>query len=107
MTDKSRNPFDFKYFVGIWPRDKRSAEQVVREIRDGAGSKPDNPDLDGTDAAHPAWWRGHDHGSGMMTRTVLALFDEPLDGPGVFGNPELELIRQKIRELRRKANGND
>lgn len=21
----------------------------------------DNPELDATDAAHPAWWRGHDH----------------------------------------------
>ena len=27
----------------------------------------DNPEFDGTDAAHPAWWRGHDAGcKGML-----------------------------------------
>jgi hypothetical protein len=26
-----------------------------------AGYSKDNPELDATDGAHPAWWRGHDH----------------------------------------------
>ena len=27
----------------------------------------DEPLLDGTDGAHPAWWRGHDRAAGMLT----------------------------------------
>src|SRR4051812_9989592 len=28
----------------------------------------DDPDFDGTDAAHPAWWRGFDAGTGYRAR---------------------------------------
>jgi hypothetical protein len=30
---------------------------------DGSDPAVDDPSLDGTDAAHPAWWRGHDRAS--------------------------------------------
>ena len=36
----------------------------------------DDPDLDATDAAHPAWWRGHDH---VAARMGAALTDARAD----------------------------
>jgi len=32
----------------------------------------DNPDFDATDGAHPAWWRGHDHGARGMAAALYA-----------------------------------
>jgi hypothetical protein len=35
-----------------------------------------NPDFDATDAAHPAWWRGHDHVAAMFEQKVGKLKGE-------------------------------
>lgn len=46
----------------------------------------DNPEWDGTDAAHPAWWRGEAYGFGELCRAV----NETLDGEaptGTCGEP--------------------
>jgi len=38
-------------------------------------------DLDGTDFAHPAWWRGQDHAVAMMTREIGKILEgEPIMG---------------------------
>jgi len=42
----------------------------------------DNPNLDVTDAAHPAWWRGYDYGSSqwrMMAEDTLIQVAQLLD----------------------------
>lgn len=36
----------------------------------------DNPEYDATDAAHPAWWRGHDHAERKMREQVDRLMAE-------------------------------
>jgi len=42
---------------------------------------PDNPEADATDAAHPAWWRGHDHGAHSVCQLVNGILDgEPILG---------------------------
>lgn len=45
----------------------------------------DNPEFDGTDAAHPAWWRGEDHG----LRVACAKINEILDGDEAATKPEI------------------
>ena len=42
----------------------RHAEEVTRFLSRKARfatCSPDNPEMDATDGAHPAWWRGHDY----------------------------------------------
>lgn len=34
---------------------------------------PDDPSLDATDGAHPAWWRGHDHGANKAAEAIIAV----------------------------------
>lgn len=63
----------------------------------------DDPQWDGTDMAHPAWWRGYDDG----VQGAIACIREMLDGRdgkrGVFSNAELNRIRHDIRALRAAA----
>jgi len=44
--------------------------ELLVDPADHGFGPPDNPDLDATDGAHPAWWRGCDHGS-IRTAKVL------------------------------------
>ena len=60
----------------------RICEEIVHEamlyaapVADGEPvSVPDDPMLDGTDGAHPAWWRGCDHGysKGLVAAAKIA-----------------------------------
>jgi len=62
-----------------------------------AASGIDDPELDGTDWAHPAWWRGHD----QTFLQFCTLTTELLDGKkilGVCGEP-WESIRHRIATL--------
>lgn len=55
----------------------------------------DGPELDATDGAHPAWWRGHDSG---CVGTAKQLLKVARNG-GTFGNPDLEAARKEIARL--------
>lgn len=57
----------------------------------------DDSEWDGTDAAHPAFWRGQKDG----VRGVIMRINEILDGKdaGVFGDSELEKVKQRIKRL--------
>ena len=35
----------------------------------------DDPECDGTDAAHPAWWRGEVHGTVMLCKIINDILD--------------------------------
>lgn len=56
---------------------------------------PDVPDFDGTDAAHPAWWRGQSDG----VDGVVRLMKEALNGysGGTLREP-LHAVRETVRE---------
>ena len=60
--------------------------------------KLDDPEFDCTDAAHPAWWRGHEHTTVMFCQHV----NEILDGKEYFGkcNEPWETTRQRLHDLR-------
>lgn len=60
----------------------------------------DSPQDDGTDAAHPAWWRGADHGVQMTCRKLAAVLDGLDDGQGVCSSEELETLRRRILMMR-------
>lgn len=58
----------------------------------------DDPANDGTDFAHPAWWRGERNAVDMVAKSLLEILDNPTS-PGVFGHSGLEQIRQRIKKL--------
>lgn len=44
-------------------------------------SAPDDPQYDGTDFAHPSWWRGHDHAFQRLCQIVNEILDgKPIEG---------------------------
>jgi hypothetical protein len=49
----------------------------------------DPPELDATDGAHPAWWRGHDHGATKAAEAIIAVI---MNGSreGTFANQTVE-----------------
>lgn len=55
----------------------------------------DDPETDGTDFAHPAWWRGQDHALEMICHHVNLILDGKDDGKG-------ENLEGPWRELRRR-----
>ncbi len=61
----------------------------------------DNPELDGTDAAHPAWWRGQEHGAVGITISMMNAFKEPRHS-GKFSNPLMNELREKIWSVQEK-----
>lgn len=63
---------------------------------------PDHPEADGTDAAHPAWWRGHHYTVEAMCRKVNDCLDGRDDGKGVSGEP-WESVRRRLIALSAQA----
>lgn len=60
----------------------------------------DDPVADGTDFAHPAWWRGEKHATEMLTVRLQKAVNGGDDGSGCFGYPALERLRRGILALR-------
>lgn len=60
-----------------------------------AGEKADDPELDGTDFAHPAWWRGNDAG----VASTIQIVNEILDGRhmGKFGDASLQALYERLK----------
>lgn len=58
----------------------------------------DNPDLDGTDFAHPAWVRGNDHGLAVVCQKVNAILDGT-DSNGIASEP-WQSLRQRLYDIR-------
>ena len=78
----------------------RALVRDIAALPDAPPSAVDNPDADATDAAHPAWWRGHDQG----VWSTCELLTKTLDGVagGVCREP-LETVRRRIAALTRCA----
>lgn len=60
---------------------------------------PDNAAWDATDAAHPAWWRGQEHGVRSACRRMAQVLDGQDDGGGVISGRELEALRRRLLAL--------
>lgn len=63
----------------------------------------DSPQWDATDFAHPAWWRGHDHGAEGVVRALNGVMDGPADTVHHFGSVELGKLAARIQALRSVA----
>jgi len=59
---------------------------------------PDNPELDATDWAHPAWWRGNDRGVEATCEMLHAIIDGKYP-QGTVGYEPLERLRWRIQGL--------
>jgi hypothetical protein len=56
----------------------------------------EDEDLDATDFAHPAWWRGHENGAEMVALRIFAIIDGLDKGHGAMRNPSLERLRRRL-----------
>ncbi len=56
----------------------------------------DDPEFDGTDFAHPAWWRGHDDTVASMSERVSRILDGLDDGRGTANEP-WQSVRTRLR----------
>ena len=72
------------------------AARVVRE------AIADDPELDCTDFAKPAWWRGEAYGSSAAIAAVTRILDGKDDGNGVANEP-WQSVRTRLREVMRDA----
>jgi len=65
----------------------------------------DTPELDATDAAHPAWWRGNDYGVlqtvSIVNKIMDALESEDSNAevPRNFGSEELNKLQARLKRL--------
>jgi hypothetical protein len=67
------------------------------EITSFSDLTPDDPKLDGTDGAHPAWWRGHDAGvAAILVKIRKAVIERP-DEPVAFASMELNRLVEDLR----------
>lgn len=60
----------------------------------------DDPELDGTDGAHPAWWRGNDDGVKSVVQILQKIIDGKDDGGGTMGYEPLEKLRRDMLAFR-------
>jgi hypothetical protein len=89
---------------------RRAAELIKTSANVGGTGKSlaqleveaDDPQWDGTDAAHPAWWRGNDRGCRFVTQLLTDALDGKDDGGGWMGYPPLEALRRRLLALRSK-----
>lgn len=59
---------------------------------------PDDPEADGTDFAHPAWWRGYEHSCRTFCQLVTEILDGKDDGRGANYEP-WGTVRQRLVKL--------
>lgn len=59
----------------------------------------DDPDFDGTDAAHPAWWRGNDRGVEAMCEIIEKTMRGENVGNNSYGLPRISAIVKNLNNL--------
>ena len=72
---------------------------VLRLLDEARAAAGDDPLWDGTDAAHPAWWRGNDAGVLATVRIVNEILDGKRSGPAHYGSPELTDLHRRLLAL--------
>jgi hypothetical protein len=71
---------------------------LQRLLREARSEPRDHPELDATDGAHPAWWRGHEHTTAVFCQEINKILDGKDDGVGVANEP-WESTRRRLLEL--------
>lgn len=79
--------------------EKRESETGLFDtLKDYSPELWDDAELDGTDGAHPAWWRGHEHSVRVMCEMINAILDGKDNGHGVSPEP-WESTRRRMLNL--------
>lgn len=63
---------------------------------------PDHHESDGTAAAHPAWWRGHEAGTDDAVVRIRKVLDGTDHGEGYLGSRALERLRRELLDMKRR-----
>jgi hypothetical protein len=78
-------------------------DHCSRALQIATTAMADDPEMDCTDFAHPAWWRGYDYAAADAVREV----NEILDGTGELHgtcNEPWESLRQRLARIARTLN---
>jgi hypothetical protein len=59
----------------------------------------DDQEMDGTDFAHPAWWRGHDAACKGICKGINEILDGTKDNVGTSTEP-WQSLRQRLYDIR-------
>jgi hypothetical protein len=59
----------------------------------------DDPEFDGTDFAHPAWWRGHEQTTAMVCQKVNEILDGKDDGKGENSEGPWRDLRKRLLKM--------
>ena len=90
----------FEQFWNSLPPDEQINKDLAEKVWNSArlNMAQDNPSLDGTPLAHPAWWRGHEHTLEVICDKISRILDGNDNGVGVNREP-WQSIRTRLREL--------
>jgi hypothetical protein len=96
----ARTEFEIKDIVDM----VQAVKSDLEEFRARPAAIADIPEYDGTDGAHPAWWRGNDRGFEQVVHLVAKWLTGDLDAAiaGKF-NPQLDRVRTMIVRLKERA----
>jgi hypothetical protein len=61
--------------------------------------KQNDPLLDGTDFAHPAYWRGQESGVDGACMRIEEVLDGKYSGAGVIAHPRLEKLVRRLDRM--------
>lgn len=75
----------------------KAVDELLSEVY--LSHKNDDPELDATDYAHPAWWRGEEHAVEMLVHRMEKILDGKDSEAGIMGHAGLEKVRRRIIEL--------
>ena len=99
-----RNPGVVHVVACCFPSDERPEDDLevvvpapVAPANTGEPLVVDDPLLDGTDLAHPAWWRGHDRGVAQVCHRLREILDGAPAG-GVAADP-FQGLKERIKRL--------
>lgn len=90
-------------------KDLPAVEKRTMEICNGETidaviyTAPDSEFWDGTDAAHPAWWRGNDAAVDGVVDRLQIVVDGHDCGVGQIAHAGLEKLRRDILQLKQKV----
>jgi hypothetical protein len=94
MSRAEREAEFAKFFKGV-----QLPSKVVKQTTSPA-TTVDRPEMDGTDYAHPAWWRGHEQTTATFCQKVNDILDGKDDGSGVNHEPWGSLRRRLLAKAR-------
>ena len=73
-------------------------DHCSRALQIAAAAMGDDSEMDCTDFAHPAWWRGYDAATEMAMRAVKEILDGTGELCGICNEP-WESLRQRLARL--------